>query len=56
MRMKSGEGMGRVFFCLLSNRRICMLHAFIKKSAKTPAKELKIARTRMKEAKHNAHP
>jgi phage-related protein len=26
-----------------------MLHAFLKKSAKTPAKELKVARKRMKE-------
>src|SRR5713226_5627714 len=54
MRMKSKEGIGRVFYCTLPNRRIFMLHAFIKKSPKTPAKELKIARARLKEVKGNA--
>jgi phage-related protein len=54
LRMKSKEGIGRVFFCLLPAQRIMMLHAFVKKSAKTPAKELKIARERMKEAQENA--
>ena len=32
-----------------SCQQVMMLHAFVKKSAKTPAKELKIARDRMKE-------
>lgn len=54
MRMKSSEGIGRVFFCTLPGRQIIMLHAFIKKSAKTPARELKIARARLKEVKDNA--
>jgi phage-related protein len=36
-------------------RRIVMLHSFIKKSQKTPLKELKIAQTRMREIK-NANP
>ena len=49
LRMKSKEGIGRVFFCNRPNRRILMLHAFVKKSAKTPPKELKVARERMKE-------
>src|SRR5438067_7345709 len=49
LRLKSKEGIGRVFFCNRPNRRIMMLHAFVKKSAKTPPKELKIARQRMKE-------
>jgi phage-related protein len=56
LRMKSSEGIGRAFFCTLSRRRIMMLHAFIKKSAKTPPKELKIARTRLNEAKANEDP
>lgn len=38
-----------MFFCNRPRRRIMMLHAFVKKSAKTPAKELKVARNRMKE-------
>jgi phage-related protein len=49
LRMKSKEGIGRVFFCNRPNRRIMMLHTFVKKSAKTPAKELKVARKRMRE-------
>ena len=53
LRMKSAEGIGRVFFCTRSQRRIVMLHAFIKKSAKTPANEVKIARARLKEVNAN---
>jgi phage-related protein len=30
-----------------------MLHAFVKKSAKTPARELKVARQRMREVQAN---
>jgi phage-related protein len=56
MRMKSKEGIGRVFFCLQPGRQIVMLHAFIKKSAKTPAKELKIARSRQKEVVRDVNP
>ena len=53
LRMKATEGIGRAFFCTLSSRRIMMLHAFIKKLAKTPPKELAIARVRLKEVKAN---
>ena len=53
LRMKSKEGIGRVFFCTRSGQRIMMLHAFIKKSAKTPPKELEIARARLQEVKAN---
>jgi phage-related protein len=49
LRLKSQEGIARVFFCNRPGRRIMMLHAFVKKSAKTPAKELKVARERLKE-------
>jgi phage-related protein len=56
MRMKSKEGIGRVLFGALPGRRIVMLHAFVKKSAKTPAKELRIARDRLKEMKENVDP
>ena len=53
LRMKSKEGIGRVFFCIRPNQQIMMLHAFLKKSAKTPAKEMKVARERMREVKAN---
>ena len=51
LRLKSGEGIGRVFYCTLVERRIVMLHQFVKKTEKTPPKELSIARRRMKERK-----
>src|SRR5436305_6898026 len=54
LRVKSKEGIGRVFFCTLPAQRVVMLHAFVKKSAKTPAKELKVARARMQEVQADA--
>jgi len=54
LRLKSKEGIGRVFYCILPNQRVVMLHGFVKKSAKTPAKELKITRDRMKEMQTDA--
>ncbi len=52
LRLKAAEGIARVFYCTLVGRRIVMLHQFIKKSDKTPGKELDIARRRMKEIKN----
>ena len=49
MRLKAKEGIARIFFCLLPNRSIVMLHGYIKKSNKAPATELKIARKRKRE-------
>lgn len=51
LRLKSGEGIGRVFYCTPVERRVVMLHQFVKKTEKTPPKELSIARKRMKERK-----
>ena len=51
LRLKSKEGIGRVFFCNLPDRRIMMLHSFVKKSSKTPARELKVARERLRKVK-----
>lgn len=51
LRLKSQEGISRVFYCTLVKRRIVMLHQFMKKTDKTPPKELAIARKRMKEWK-----
>jgi phage-related protein len=49
LRVKSKEGIARVFFCTKIGKKIIMLHSFIKKSQKTPQKELKIAKSRMNE-------
>jgi phage-related protein len=54
MRTKSKEGIGRVFYCTLVNKRIVMLHSLLKKTQKMPSKELKIAISRMNEVKANA--
>ncbi len=51
LRLKGVEGIARVMFCLVMNRQIVVLHVFIKKTQKTPARDLKIARLRMKEFK-----
>ncbi len=52
LRLKGAEGIARVFFCTLIGRRIMMLHSFVKKTLKTPLREIEIARKRMKEIKH----
>ena len=49
MRGQGKEGNGRAIFCLSANKRIFVLNAFIKKTQKTPAKELNLAVKRFKE-------
>jgi phage-related protein len=51
LRVKGKEGIARVFFCTVIDQRVIMLHGFIKKSEKTPPKELKMARLRLSEVK-----
>lgn len=51
LRLKGVEGIARVFFCTMVQQEIVMLHSFIKKAQKTPLKELKLAKLRMKELK-----
>ena len=53
LRVKSKEGIVRVFFCTKIGKKIIMLHSFIKKSQKTPKKEIKTAKSRMKEVLNN---
>lgn len=47
IRVRSKEGISRAFFCTIADRRIVILHAYVKKSQKTPSKELKLAREKM---------
>jgi phage-related protein len=54
LRLKAAEGIARVFYCTTVGKKIVILHQFIKKTDKTPPKELTIARRRMKEIR-NAH-
>jgi len=53
IRARGKEGIGRAFFCTIVDQRIIILHAFIKKSQKTPKKELDIAHRRMNDVKKN---
>ena len=53
IRVKGEEGIGRAFFCTMVGRKIIILHSFIKKTDKTPKRELDIAFTRQKEVINN---
>ena len=69
LRLKAKEGIGRVFFCTITlpasstsskrqistdvNRKVVMLHSFVKKSQKTPKKELETARRRLSEFRNS---
>jgi len=49
IRAKGREGIGRALFCTVKCLEIVILHSFIKKTQRTPKKELEKARRRMKE-------
>jgi phage-related protein len=49
LRVKGQGGIARVFYCTIVQRRIVMLHVFIKKAQKTPKRELEIAKRRLQE-------
>ena len=53
LRPKSRSGIGRAFFCYCSGRMIIVLHAFIKKTQKTPQRDLTIARNRIKKIRNH---
>jgi phage-related protein len=56
LRLKGPEGIARVFFGTLPGRRAVMLHPFVKKTDKTPRKELETARRRLRELKDAKQP
>lgn len=49
IRAKGREGIGRAFFCTFVGQQLIVLHCIIKKSEKTPSRDLALARKRMKE-------
>jgi phage-related protein len=51
VRAKGREGIGRAFYCTVIGQRIVILHAIVKKTEKTPAHDLDIARARQREVK-----
>jgi phage-related protein len=48
MRMSGRDGISRAIYVTASGRRAVVLRAFVKKSERTPARELEIARQRAK--------
>jgi phage-related protein len=52
LRLESAEGIARVFYCTVVGRRIVFLHEFVKKSDRTPPKDLETARRRLKEVRN----
>jgi phage-related protein len=55
LRLKASAGIGRILYCTMIGKKIMILHQFIKKTNKTPAKEIMLARKRMKEV-NNVNP
>jgi phage-related protein len=49
LRPRGPMGTGRAFYCYVLERRIVILHAFVKKTRTTPGHDLAIARRRAKE-------
>ena len=54
IRLKSKEGIGRVFYCTKVDKNIIMLHSFVKKTDKIPKNEMQIALKRLKETKNDS--
>lgn len=49
LRVKAKSGYGRGLYCTVTEKKVVVLRYFIKKSAKTPQNELKLAKRRLKE-------
>jgi len=53
VRAKGAEGIARAVYITVSGRRVVVLHAFVKKTQKTPAGALDIARRREREVEND---
>ncbi|MDD2747809.1 MAG: type II toxin-antitoxin system RelE/ParE family toxin [Acidithiobacillus ferrooxidans] len=51
IRAKAPDGIGRAVYITASGRRLVILHAFVKKTQKTPKQVLEIARQRAREVR-----
>jgi phage-related protein len=49
MRLTGRDGIGRAIYTPATGRRLVVLHAFVKKTQKTPLRALEMARKRFKE-------
>ena len=50
IRVAGRDGIGRGIYVIATGKRVVVVHVFIKKTAKTPPKAIKIAMERAKEA------
>ncbi len=53
MRMRGKDGISRALYVTVKNQRIVVVRAFIKKTQKTPEREIKLALKRAQEVKDN---
>ncbi|MCP9887495.1 type II toxin-antitoxin system RelE/ParE family toxin [Cyanobium sp. ATX 6A2] len=53
LRPRGRSGFGRAFYCFCNRRVITVVHAFVRKTQKTPKRELLIARERLKNVKRH---
>jgi len=51
IRAKAKDGIARAIYITTTGRRVVILHAFVKKTSKTPAGDLNLARRRLREVK-----
>ena len=49
VRAQGKEGLGRALYCVVPGRELLIVNVFIKKSRKTPVKEIRLAQKRMKQ-------
>ena len=49
VRAQGKEGLGRALYCVVPGRELVIVNVFVKKSRKTPLKEIRLAQKRMKE-------
>jgi phage-related protein len=49
LRVTGRDGISRAIYVTAAGRRVVILHVFVKKTQKTPLKELELARQRAKE-------
>ena len=49
MRMKGRDGIARAIYVTAHEKRVVIVHAFVKKTQKTPARVLRLAERRAKE-------
>lgn len=51
LRVKAASGISRALYVTATGKRVVIVRVFIKKSQKTPRRELELARERAKEVK-----